>query len=155
MEGKGGEGMDLVHHARTAGRLSQILREELGVSAGLMNRLKWKDLILVNGQPRHTDYPVQPGDEVRLLLDERSPEYPAEEMDLSILYEDENLLAVDKPPGMLIHPSRHRDSGTLANGVVLRITKDKRFKRKERLILLHPLSPCLQQHLSKQHKTPA
>lgn len=110
--------MDLVHQARTAGRLSQILREELGVSAGLMDRLKWKDLILVNGQPRHTDYPVQPGDEVRLLLDERSPEYPAEEMDLSILYEDENLLAVDKPPGMLIHPSRHRDSGTLANGVV-------------------------------------
>lgn len=110
--------MDLVHHARTAGRLSQILREELGVSAGLMNRLKWKDMILVNGQPRHTDYPVQPGDEVRLLLDERTPEYPAEEMDLSILYEDENLLAVDKPPRMLIHPSRHRDSGTLANGVV-------------------------------------
>lgn len=110
--------MDLVHHAGTAGRLSQVLRKELGVSTGLMNRLKWKNLILVNGQPQHTDYPVQPGDEVRLVLDEPEPEYPAEEMELAILYEDENLLAVDKPPGMLIHPSRHRDSGTLANGVV-------------------------------------
>ena len=48
----------------------------------------------------------------------RNPEYPAEDMPLEIRYEDRDLLVVDKPPGMLIHPSRHRMTGTLANGVL-------------------------------------
>ena len=109
--------MELTHIARRAGRLSGFLREEMAMSAGLMNRLKWKSSILVNGQPVFTDYPVQIGDTIRVLMDEPEPEYPAEEMDLTILYEDEYLLAVDKPAGMLIHPSRSCNTGTLANGV--------------------------------------
>ena len=109
--------MELSHTAARNGRLSSILRGEMGLSAGLMNRLKWKEAILVNGTPRHTDYPVQPGDTVTVLLDEPAPCYPAEPGELSILYEDADLLAVDKRAGMLIHPSRNRDSGTLANFV--------------------------------------
>lgn len=88
------------------------------MSTGLMNRLKWQDLILVNGVPQHTDFSVQPGDEIRVLLDEPEPEYPAEAGDLIILYEDDHLLAVDKPAGMLIHPSHSKFDGTLANLVV-------------------------------------
>lgn len=107
--------MELSYTASRSGRLSSVLREEMGVSAGLMNRLKWQDLIFVNGVPRHTDYPVEPGDVVSLPLDEAEPEYPAEDGELRILYEDDHLLAVDKPAGMLIHPSRSRLTGTLAN----------------------------------------
>jgi 23S rRNA pseudouridine1911/1915/1917 synthase len=55
---------------------------------------------------------------VTVLLDEEEPEYPAEFKPISILYEDEYLLAVDKPAGMLIHPSRSRLTGTLANRVI-------------------------------------
>lgn len=83
-----------------------------------MNRLKYDRRFLVNGVPVFTNYPVKPGDRITVLLDERSPEYPAEDMDLTIVYEDDFLLALDKPAGMLIHPSRSRDTGTLANGVV-------------------------------------
>ena len=50
-----------------------------------------------------------------MLLQEEEPEYPAEEGDLRVLYEDDCILAVDKPAGMLIHPSRNRIDGTLAN----------------------------------------
>ena len=50
-----------------------------------------------------------------MLLQEEEPEYPAEEGDLRVLYEDDCILAVDKPAGMLIHPSRNRITGTLAN----------------------------------------
>lgn len=110
--------MELRHTAEREGRLSSFLRKELGLSAGLMNRLKWQNAILVNGVPRHTDYAVQPGDTVTVLLDEPKPEYPAEDGPLTVLYEDEYLLAVDKPAGMLIHPSRSRIEGTLANLVV-------------------------------------
>ena len=107
--------MELNHTALHEGRLSRILREEMGLSAGLMNRLKWTGALKVNGQSVHTDFPVQPGDTVTAVVEEESPDYPAEDLPLTILYEDDFLLAVDKPQGMLIHPSRNRITGTLAN----------------------------------------
>lgn len=87
------------------------------MSAGLINRLKWQDRLLVNGQPVHTDYSVSPGDTITVLLEQERPAYPAQDGPLHILYEDGYLLAVDKPAGMLIHPSRARNEGTLANFV--------------------------------------
>ena len=110
--------MEIKHIATRSGRLSSFLREEMRLSAGLMNRLKWQDKLFVNGTPVHTDYAVQPGDIITVPLDEPVPDYPAEDGELTVLYEDEHLLAVDKPAGMLIHPSRSRFTGTLANLVL-------------------------------------
>ncbi len=110
--------MKLEHKAARNGRLSSFLREEMGMSAGLMNRLKWQEKLFVNGTPQHTDYPVQIGDVISVPLDEETPQYPAEHDSLTVLYEDAHLLAVDKPAGMLIHPSRSRLTGTLANCVL-------------------------------------
>lgn len=107
--------MELTHTAIRSGRLSSFLREEMHMSAGLMNRTKWQNRILVNSVPCHTDYPVRAGDVITVSLDEEEPDYPAEEGPLTILYEDEHLLAVDKPAGMLVHPSRVKMEGTLAN----------------------------------------
>ena len=110
--------LELKHTATRAGRLSSFLREEMAMSAGLINRLKWHEKILVNGKPEHTDYAVQIGDTITILLDAPQIQYPAEQGDLTILYEDEHILAVDKPAGMLIHPSRSKNTGTLANFVL-------------------------------------
>ena len=110
--------MELRHIATRCGRLSSFLKEEMKMSTGLMNRLKWQDLIFVNGTPQHTDYAVQPGDVITVALDEPEPDYPAQDGELTILYEDGHMLAVDKPAGMLIHPSRSQNTGTLANFVL-------------------------------------
>ncbi len=110
--------MELTHTATREGRLSSFLREEMGISAGLMNRLKWKNMLYVNGAAQHTDYPVKPGDTITVPLDDPQAQYPAQQGELSILYEDAHLLAVDKPAGMLIHPSRSRLTDTLANFVL-------------------------------------
>ncbi len=107
--------MELIHIAARCGRLSGFLREEMAMSTGLMNRLKRRDAILVNGRPEFTNFPVQTGDVITVRLDEQEPEYPAEEGELPIVYEDAHLLAVEKPAGMLIHPSHCCNSGTLAN----------------------------------------
>ena len=104
--------------ARQENRLSQVLKDQLCVSAGLINRLKWEEKLLVNGVPVHTNFQVHPGDRVALLLEEPAPDYPAQPGQLDILLEDEHLLVVEKPAGMLIHPSRHRNEGTLANIVL-------------------------------------
>ena len=110
--------MELRYVARRAARLSVILKEDMGVSTALMNKLKWQDKLFVNGISQRTNYPVQPGDVITLPLEEPETQYPAEDGELTILYEDDHLLAVDKPAGMLIHPSRSRNDGTLANRVV-------------------------------------
>ena len=110
--------MELRYIAAHDGRLSTILKEDMKISTGLMNRLKWQDRIFVNGKPEHTDFWVKTGDTVTVPLEEPDPEYPAEDGPLTVLYEDEHLLAVDKPAGMLIHPSRSKFDGTLANFVV-------------------------------------
>lgn len=107
--------MQISHTATRCGRLSSFLLGELNMSAGLMNKLKWGDAICVNGCSQHTDFPVRVGDVITVRLDEAPPQYPAEDGPLTILYEDEFLLAVDKPAGILIHPSRSRNTGTLAN----------------------------------------
>ena len=110
--------MEIKHIATRQGRLSTFLKNEMAMSTGLMNRLKWQEKILVNGVPQHNDYSVQIGDVITAVLDEETPQYPAEAGELTVLYEDAHLLAVDKPAGMLIHPSRATMTGTLANRVI-------------------------------------
>ncbi len=107
--------MELRYIAQREGRLSSFLRGELKMSVALMNKLKWGDGIRVNGVPQRTNFSVVPGDVITVLLDEEGPEYGPEAGQLDILFEDAYILAVDKPAGMLIHPSRARNQGTLAN----------------------------------------
>lgn len=109
--------MELKWVATREGRLSSFLLGEMKMSTGLMNKLKWGDSLRVNGIPQRTNYPVQPGDVITVVLVEEAPDYPAEDGELTILYEDDAILAVDKPSGMLIHPSRSKNTGTLANYV--------------------------------------
>ena len=110
--------MRLTHIAAREGRLSSFLRGEMQMSTGLMNKLKWGDSIRVNDVPQHTDYPVRPGDVITVELLEPAPEYPAEQGELTVLFEDDHILVVDKPARMLIHPSHSQNTGTLANLVV-------------------------------------
>ena len=99
---------------RTA-KLRSVLRRELRLSDGLIRRLKPLDPFRVNGIPAHTNHPIAPGDLVEVILEESAPDFPAEDGPLEILYEDEYMIAVDKPAGLIVHPTFHRQTGTLAN----------------------------------------
>ena len=100
--------------ARTA-KLQWILRRELRISDGLVRRLKPKNVFTVNGEIAHTNRIVHPGDVVSARIDEAPPDFPAEDGELTIVYEDEALLVADKPAGVIVHPTFHREGGTLAN----------------------------------------
>lgn len=110
--------MVLTHTAQRSGKLLSFLRRELQLSSSLVKRLKWQDAFWVNGKPEHVDCLIVPGDEITAILDEPMPEFEPEYDPLDILYEDEALLAVDKPAGLLMHPSFYRNSGTLANRIL-------------------------------------
>ena len=110
--------MELKHIATRDGRLSSFLKDEMKMSTGLVNRLKWQEKIFVNGAPRHNDFAVKQGDVITALLDEEEPNYPPQDGPLTILYEDDHIMAVEKCAGMLIHPSHSKNDGTLANYVL-------------------------------------
>lgn len=95
-----------------------FLHHEMRLSSKLIKKLKWKNALLVNGEPRHTDYRVQPGDRVSVGIEEHADGFAPEELALDVLYEDAYLIALDKPAGMLVHPSACRNDGTLANGLL-------------------------------------
>ena len=110
--------MILSHLCTREAPLLSIIRRELALSSGLVKRLKWQDALLLNGVPVHTNARVRPGDRVTVDLSETVVGYEGEDVPLNILYEDDCCLAVDKPRGMLVHPSPRRNSGTLANAVL-------------------------------------
>lgn len=96
-------------------KLLSALRRELKISDGLVRRLKPLDAFRVNGESAHTNRILMPGDEVTVTIREDAPDFPAEDGPLTVLYEDECLIAVDKPQGIIVHPTFSRQTGTLAN----------------------------------------
>lgn len=95
--------------------------------------------IEVNGRKRSAGWRVRKGDRITLLLtDHLSFSIAPEEIPLEILYEDEHLLAVNKPAGLLSHPSPKERAGTLINALLWRFAQDPK-ERLSRPLLVHRL----------------
>lgn len=95
-----------------------VLRNQLALSRLMIRRLKLVDGLLVNGTPVKTHHRLQSGDELRLVAADRPSEgVIPEPMPLAIVYEDEALLALAKPAGLIVHPTKGEYTGTLGNGV--------------------------------------
>lgn len=111
------------HGLRVDRVLLRHLRDEKGVSR---NRIqKWIAVgdVLVNGTvPPRAAWRVQAGDELRVrVADLPKREKPrAEALFIDVLYEDDDLLAVNKPAGIVVHPSYKHTGGTLINGLLER-----------------------------------
>lgn len=115
------------HHAFTVDKGQSPLR----IDKYLMNRIEnatrnkiqaaAKDgSIYVNNEPVKQNYKVKPFDEIRVLLEHPPYEYllTPENIPLDIVYEDEDLLVINKPAGMVVHPGHGNYSGTLINALV-------------------------------------
>ncbi len=75
--------------------------------------------VLVNGKAVKSNYKVSAGDSITLdVPDAVEPEIEAEEMDLDIVYEDSDIILINKPKGMVVHPAAGHYSGTLVNGLM-------------------------------------
>ncbi|KJD54241.1 pseudouridine synthase, partial [Bacillus amyloliquefaciens] len=78
-----------------------------------------EDRVLVNGNAVKANYKVQDGDAVSVHVPEPEPlDVMAEPMDLDIYYEDQDVLVVNKPRGMVVHPAPGHLTGTLVNGLM-------------------------------------
>ena len=94
-----------------------FLKNYCGVSQGLWRKLKWHGTILVNNCPvRATMATVQQGDIISCILPEAAS-VVANYIPLDIRYEDEYLIILNKPAGILVHPTGKDHSNTLGNGL--------------------------------------
>ena len=81
--------------------------------------------VLVNGEPKKSSYRLEDGDEVTADLPElKSPDIEPENIPLDILYEDKDVIVVNKPKGMVVHPAAGHYSGTLVNGLMYHCGKE-------------------------------
>ena len=78
--------------------------------------------ICVGGIPVKANYRVKPGEEVTIMLDYPRREFRVtpEDIPLNVVYEDEELMIVNKPAGLVVHPGHGNYTGTLVNGLVFR-----------------------------------
>ena len=122
--------VDTAHDGR---ELRQLVRAPLGLSAKLWKHIKWNGTILVNGKAiRNARLCVRAGDELTLLWQEASPVVPVN-LPLDILYEDETFLVVNKPAGMIVHPTYRAARDTLVHAVA------GYFERRGEAAGIHPL----------------
>lgn len=97
--------------------IRDFLRRHIGFSLTIWRKIKLSGQLLVNNQPIPTNHIVHPGDKITVNWKEECTIMPTN-LPLSICYEDEYLLIVDKPAGMLVHPTTSEHTTTLANATM-------------------------------------
>ncbi|MDB2019860.1 RluA family pseudouridine synthase [[Clostridium] symbiosum] len=84
-----------------------------------LQKLLKSELVEVNGKPVKSSYKTAAGDTVNFKVPEAvEAEITAQEMPLDILYEDEDVILINKPKGMVVHPAAGHYEGTLVNGLM-------------------------------------
>lgn len=114
--------------------LKSILRNKLKISNRLLIKLKLNHMIFVNNEPVTINHELKENDIVEARIDFiEDDDIVPEKMDLDILYEDEYLLAINKLPGIVVHPSSYHPKGTLANGVKYYLNNKRKIRPINRL----------------------
>jgi 23S rRNA pseudouridine1911/1915/1917 synthase len=89
------------------------------ISRSYLQKLLKEQSVLVEEKPVKSNYKVNAGDRISLTLPEiREPEIMPEEIPLDIVYEDKDIILINKPKGMVVHPAAGHYSGTLVNGLM-------------------------------------
>lgn len=101
-------------------KIKSILKNKFEFSEKLIKKLKRNRRIFCNDTPVFVNYVVSIGDVIEVFLDfdEESENVIPEKMDLDIIYEDECLIAINKQPDSVVHPTCSHPTGTIANGLM-------------------------------------
>ncbi len=111
----------LVAEGDDAGRIDRYLAAHCeGLSRSHLQKLLKAGGIFVNGSPVKPNYKVNPADRIEFELPDapQETEIIAREMPLDIIYEDNDVLLVNKPKGMVVHPAAGHTDDTLVNGLL-------------------------------------
>lgn len=106
--------------------VKELLKRNFHFSSRLMTKLKYGDLICLNDEPvRGWMKPVE-GDMLTVSLPQETSDFVPEDIPVSVIFEDENLLVVDKQPGIVVHPTKGKPCHTMANAIAKKMADEGR-----------------------------
>jgi 23S rRNA pseudouridine1911/1915/1917 synthase len=103
-------------------RLDLFIANQLsGMTRSFLSRLIRDGCVTVNGRSVKAGYKIRPDDTIEILVPpkDQSALIP-EQIDLRIIFEDEYLVVINKPPGLVVHPAAGHETGTLVHGLLYR-----------------------------------
>ncbi len=117
-------------------KIKDLLIDELNFSVRSISKMKRDKNIYKNGQPAKPTSMAKPGDIIEIEINEEKAGFEGQDLGIAIVYEDQDLIVADKPPFMVVHPTKSHFDGTLANAITYhigRIGEDCRIRFVNRL----------------------
>lgn len=112
----------------------------VGVSRNRIQQAAEADCILVNNTPVKSNYRIKPLDIISVVMNRppRELEIIPEDIPLDVVYEDEDLMVINKPPGLVVHPGFGNYQGTMVNAIAYRLKDTPEYDSKDpRLGIVH------------------
>ena len=104
--------------------LKEVLLDKLNFSVRSLSKMKREQSVLVNGEFKKPSANVKKGDLIEVKIDEDMANFEAQDLNLDIIYDDFDIIMVNKPPFMVVHPTKSHYNNTIANGVTDYIIKN-------------------------------
>ena len=98
--------------------LREIMREHFDFSSRLRNRIKREKLVKVDGVSTPGWKKPVVGAEIRITLPDETSGFEPQNIPLDIVYEDDDLMIINKQPGLIVHPTKGHPTGTVANALM-------------------------------------
>lgn len=96
-----------------------IAKQDVNLSRNMIQKLLEEGKITVNDTEQKASYKLQNGDKIKIQIDEpKEAKIKAQDIPLDIIYEDKDILVVNKPKGLVVHPANGNWEGTLVNGIM-------------------------------------
>ena len=104
--------------------LKEILLDKLNFSVRSLSKMKREQSVLINGEFKKPSTSVKKGDLIEVKIEEDMANFETQDLNLEILYDDFDIIMVNKPPFMVVHPTKSHYDKTIANGVTDYIIKN-------------------------------
>lgn len=100
-------------------KIREYLKEEMGLSSRFIRGAAMDKRIIVNNAPVRMNYVLKENDNISISLNKKeSQNIEPEKIDIDIVYEDSEIIVLNKRPNMVVHPTKRYQSGTLANALL-------------------------------------
>lgn len=111
--------MKIVVNNKNNERLDKYLSEHLDYSRSIITKMIEQNDIVVNGNPTKASYKIKLGDTIEIIKEYvATTDIEPTPMELNIVYEDEHIIIINKPSGVVVHPGSGNETNTLANGLL-------------------------------------
>ena len=101
--------------------VKDVMKKYFDFSSRLRNRIKREDLLRLNDEHTQGWHRVKSGDVLSVVLPDEKSNFEPQNIPLNIVYEDEDIILINKQPGLIVHPTKGHPNGTVANALMYRM----------------------------------